>query len=265
MVNWYRHDIPAWMDGTESLSDRAYRAFHVICQLIYLNEGPIVLNERGIAGRCNQDVRRFRASFKELVDAGKLRIVDGKITNGRADDEIGKIFENRINAGKGGRSKGHKGGIEGTSKGDREGIVGGSTVDSGGIVDTSTGNHQNNPLKNNDPPQASLLDDASLKEKRKEEKKESPLNPPKGKRLPEDWKPSEADRNYARSKGLSESQVDTEAEKFKNYWLTKPGAGGVKLDWSRTWQNWVMTAAERLPKSTAAAAQDDDFELMRRL
>ena len=44
MVAFYKHDIAAWMDGTESLSDRAYRAYHVIVQMIYLNEGPIALN-----------------------------------------------------------------------------------------------------------------------------------------------------------------------------------------------------------------------------
>ena len=32
----------------EALSDGAYRAYHVICQLIYLNEGPVALNEHGI-------------------------------------------------------------------------------------------------------------------------------------------------------------------------------------------------------------------------
>ena len=51
MVAWYKHDIPDWMDGTEGLDDGPYRVHHVVCQLIYLNEGPIALNEKGIAGR----------------------------------------------------------------------------------------------------------------------------------------------------------------------------------------------------------------------
>jgi hypothetical protein len=95
MVAFYKHDIPHWMDGTESLSDGAYRAYHVIIGLIYLQEGPIVLNERGIAGRCNQRRDRFRRNLQELVDAGKLRIVGGKIENTRANDEIAKIEAKR--------------------------------------------------------------------------------------------------------------------------------------------------------------------------
>jgi hypothetical protein len=107
MVAFYKHDIPAWMDGTERLSDGAYRAYHIICQLIYLHEGPITLNERGIAGRCNQRLDRFRRYLAELVDAGKLRIVDGKIDNGRAESELA-----RINSNRNGISRGHRGRVE---------------------------------------------------------------------------------------------------------------------------------------------------------
>ena len=62
-------------------------------------------------------------------------------------------------------------------------------------------------------------------------------------RLPEDWTPSETERAYAKSKGLD---ADLTAEKFRNYWLAKSG-GATKLDWTRTWQNWCIEEAQRLP------------------
>jgi len=91
MVAYYKHHIPAWMDGTDELSDGAYRAYHVICQLIYLREGPITLNGRGIAGRCKQRVDRFQRHLDELIRAGKVKIIDGKIHNARAQLELDKI------------------------------------------------------------------------------------------------------------------------------------------------------------------------------
>lgn len=103
MVNWYKHDIPAWMDGTEALDDAPYRVYHVICQLIYLNEGPIAFNEHGIAGRCKQSIRTFRAALQTLFDAGKLTLADGRISNSRAKKELEKVSENRLNASKGGQ------------------------------------------------------------------------------------------------------------------------------------------------------------------
>jgi hypothetical protein len=34
-----------------------------------------------------------------------------------------------------------------------------------------------------------------------------------------------------------------EHAKFLDYWLSKPGPAARKLDWDRTWRNWIRTAA----------------------
>lgn len=87
-MKFYKRHILDWMDGTESLSDGAYRAYDVIVNLIYLHEGPITLNEKGIAGRCKQSTRAFRSHLRELFDSGKLALVSGKLVNIRAEKEI---------------------------------------------------------------------------------------------------------------------------------------------------------------------------------
>ena len=38
-------------------------------------------------------------------------------------------------------------------------------------------------------------------------------------------------------------------DSFKDYWVAKPGAGGVKLDWYATWRNWVRS--QSAPKTFA--------------
>ncbi len=75
----------------------------------------------------------------------------------------------------------------------------------------------------------------------------TPLSPPKGKngrRLSEDWIPSDADREKAKAEGLTEPEIERAATEFRNYWCSRPGQGGVKLDWSRTWHNWVIRCAD---------------------
>lgn len=94
------------MDGTESLDHESYRAYHVICQLIYLNEGPIALNEHGIAGRCRMSIRTFRAALQDLLDKGKLTLSDGRLDNSRTKKELEKVSDNRVKAGKGGKKSG---------------------------------------------------------------------------------------------------------------------------------------------------------------
>jgi hypothetical protein len=65
-------------------------------------------------------------------------------------------------------------------------------------------------------------------------------------RLPSDWKPSEENLEYARMRGLSAHEIDVQAEKFRNYWTAKSGQQATKIDWNRTWQNWIIDTSEKL-------------------
>lgn len=81
----------------------------------------------------------------------------------------------------------------------------------------------------------------------------------KGSRLPPDWEPASSEIAYAISAGLSERRISFEVEKFRNYWISRTGAGATKRDWSATWRNWVLNALERQhgfrdPHSGAAGA-----------
>lgn len=67
----------------------------------------------------------------------------------------------------------------------------------------------------------------------------------RGSRLPADWQPSPSEVAFALDRGMSQARLNTEVEKFRNYWLAKSGAGATKRDWSATWRNWIITAMER--------------------
>ncbi|MBO9589084.1 hypothetical protein [Devosia sp.] len=80
------------------------------------------------------------------------------------------------------------------------------------------------------------------------DRKEEPIGSSKsrGTRLPSDFEP---DLAWAVSAGLSLSVVEIEKASFRDYWISQPGAKGVKLDWDATWRNWVRRAIERQPKA----------------
>jgi uncharacterized protein YdaU (DUF1376 family) len=76
----------------------------------------------------------------------------------------------------------------------------------------------------------------------KEEKKEAGADAPrlKATRLPDDWFPSDDNLIFAERRGLSVAEIDTEHIKFRNYWTAKSGKDATKLNWSRTWENWIL-------------------------
>ncbi|WP_275931311.1 hypothetical protein [Aeromonas sp. 1HA1] len=85
----------------------------------------------------------------------------------------------------------------------------------------------------------------------------------RGTRLPNHWGlPAEWGRWAMQEIGLPKERVLMEAATFADYWQALPGAKAVKLDWEKTWRNWVRraassfrTAAQRKPLANLRAAQ----------
>lgn len=62
---------------------------------------------------------------------------------------------------------------------------------------------------------------------------------PRGTRLSETWVPSEDDLSFARQLGVD---GNSEAERFRDYWIAQPGQKGTKVNWTSTWRNWCRNA-----------------------
>ena len=63
----------------------------------------------------------------------------------------------------------------------------------------------------------------------------------KGTRIPDDWVLSKklGEWAHAEKPHWSIDKIRSEAEAFKDYWLSVAGVRGVKNDWDATWRNWV--------------------------
>lgn len=77
-------------------------------------------------------------------------------------------------------------------------------------------------------------------------KKSPPISPRpvgRGSRLPSNFEaPGEWIDWAAEKRGWSRRDAIDEAECFVRYWQAKPGKDAVKLDWLKTWQNWVSNS-----------------------
>jgi replicative superfamily II helicase len=80
-------------------------------------------------------------------------------------------------------------------------------------------------------------------ERREEERREEKSRDARKRatRLPEDWKAEQALLEWARSQ-RPDLDPSEEQEKFRDYYLSLSGHNGTKLDWTRTFRNWIRNS-----------------------
>lgn len=69
-------------------------------------------------------------------------------------------------------------------------------------------------------------------------------NSTKGKRLSPDWRLPSEWGHWAMGENLTREEVLKEQDKFRDYWIARPGSGAVKADWQATWRNWIRKYLE---------------------
>lgn len=67
--------------------------------------------------------------------------------------------------------------------------------------------------------------------------------------MTQDWRPSPA--MYSEAQRIDPMiDVDAEADRFRDYFLSMTGAKASKADWAATWRNWIRRASEFSPRKT---------------
>lgn len=65
----------------------------------------------------------------------------------------------------------------------------------------------------------------------------------RGSRLSPTWELPVEDREWALKRGIFNEQIDIQADKFKDYWVSTT-KNPLKVDWSATWRNWLRNAKD---------------------
>jgi len=85
---WYRRFPDNFIAGTVGLTLEEKGAYSLVLDLMYVRGGPVPDEPRYIAGVCNCSVRKWNAIREKLIGLGKIHVVDGFLTNERAEKEI---------------------------------------------------------------------------------------------------------------------------------------------------------------------------------
>ena len=107
---WYKRYGSDFIAGTLGLSLEEKGAYSLILDLLYDRGRPLPDDPRYIAGVCGCSVRKWNAIRDRLIEAGKITVRDGTISNPRFDKEAetaAKISRERAeNGAKGGIKSG---------------------------------------------------------------------------------------------------------------------------------------------------------------
>lgn len=79
-------------------------------------------------------------------------------------------------------------------------------------------------------------------------------------RISPDWRVTEELAKYANEKGVDESTLLIEEEKFKNYWESEGRASARKIDWDKTFRNWILNVVGRMTVGQKNNSQKNNYK-----
>ena len=209
-----------FMEGTIGMPFELKGAYRLLLDLIYMQAGRLLDDPKYISGHLGCSVRAWGNYRAALVKLGKIQ-ADGKfISNFRATLEIDKLE----------------------------------------IISDKQRENASQPRKNNRLPKAMDEPKPSHTEPEPDKKKREAIASPKeavrGSRLASDWTLPSDWLDWSVKAGLSEPDIRREAERFRDYWISKPGREAVKVDWQATWRNWMR---KRIDDAKPRPVPQQDF------
>jgi len=211
-VHYYQHNIGDYARDTGHLSVLEHGIYRLLLDWCYLNEKPITTEQAIRIARGNPvETQSVLSEFFQPTDHGW--------THKRVQREVsqyhGKAEKNRQNGAKGGRPKANDNPL-------------GYQTDANWMPTVTLTKNQE-PITNNQEPSI----DASQGSAKK-----------RGSRLPDDWRLPKSWGEWSMKEfpAWSAETVRAEADKFKDFWISKAGKDGAKLNWEATWRNWCRNA-----------------------
>lgn len=216
---WYRHNPRDFLDGVVGMTPDLIGAYIVTLDLIYARGGPIPNDARWLSGMMGCSTRAASSLVSQLIERGKLHLIDGNLSNERARNELetsAKLARNAAETGaKGGRTR-------------------------------AENERQRN--KNNDVGQGTL--NQYREDKIREEVRVSNdtlsarAKPKRALRCPDDWQPSPLPPALAcEVAAMPPGWVERQLAGMRDWSASSPK--GAKLDWDATWRGWLRREIER--------------------
>tara|TARA_R110002110_G_scaffold113522_3_gene281850 strand:+ start:2450 stop:3283 length:834 start_codon:yes stop_codon:yes gene_type:complete len=234
-----------WLAGTAALSDTEKGVYITLVARMYEMAGPIERDDNRLFRVCGSKSKAsFVKALEYLISEGKILVTDEGLFNEKASKVIEQTTE-----------KSSKAKAAAQSRWDRK-----SNKNKGGVNANASPKHMPQLCQPEPEPELDkeLKRDTIVSPKKApdqsfdlvpSEQIPKPAKNAKASRLPDDWALPRDWGDWAVSEGWDASDVRLEAEKFRDFWISKAGKDAAKLNWLATWRNWMRNS--RTPKSTS--------------
>lgn len=221
-VQLYTSDFLA---GTSGMTASTKGVYITLLCLMYESEAPLGQSWDLLARRCGCTMPAFKRAILDLQDEQKVTVSDAGIWSDKCDKHIARRRERRSSAKAAAEKRWEK-------------------------SEQKQGKADANAM----PAQCQPEPEPDIKETPKGVSKKK-----RGTRLPEDWRLPRPWDEWAQAEGFSADTIRSEADKFKDYWISTPGQKGVKLNWQATWRNWMRNSDGKRTHKPAGHAATDSF------
>lgn len=211
---WIKFFPSDWLGGTSGLTAAERGVYITILALVYETGGPIKMDRARLARRCGVPAGSFKRILTALLDEGKLFETEVGLSNSRAEKELGE------------REIAHTKRQSGARK--TNAILAEKRQQKQGGDERSASRSANANTRSQKPEVKDTPNGVSKKKQ--------------GTRLPEDWVLPRDWGDWALAEGWTENVIRDQADRFRDYWISKTGRDATKRDWLATWRNWMRNA-----------------------
>lgn len=272
-MNYYPFHIGDYLSATRHLSWAEDCAYRRLLDTYYVSEKPLPTDLRAVCRLVLATTDEQREAVKVVLEEFFELTEEGWI-NTRADNEIAAMREKqqkqRDKANKRWQKPKEEPGIAPAMPQHQESDAAAQKTDADAMPPTPTPTPIVNPLTSfggagGVQAEEALPTDASpAAQPQPEEAQGSIVALPakqavprtteaRGTRLPADWRLPKAWGEWAmthaaeQGRAMESDDVRSAADKFRDFWVAKPGKDGRKSDWEATWRNWIRRELERQP------------------
>jgi len=190
-----------FIEGTIGLPFEIKCAYRVVLDMIYMQGGNLPDDPRYISGLLGCSIRKWRSIRSTLLELGKIEVSGEFLTNKRAEKELETLSK----------------------------------------LQEKQSEKASNPRKSKDLTQPQLSQPEPEPEPEPDIKEDTNVSSKKTRRkplieLPSGWVPNEKNIADALKKGLTEKEIDHEADQFRNHHHSKQSKF---RDWNAAWRTWV--------------------------